>query len=165
MMLSGRKVVFNVSKEGLYYHDTVHCAIVLVSTVAENCKGFTRREYEDSKAGLWALGLVGYLSERDFTNMESSNMIVNCAVTPQYIKNADKIFSLDVPSMKGKSVRRRPEALVSDYVEIPKDILSMNMGLEVSVNVMFINKLDFLVSVSKRLKFTTIEYIPKRLER
>ena len=67
--------------------------------------------------------------------------------------------------MKGKSVRRRPEAVVSDYVEIPKQILSMNTGLEVSVDVMLINKLDFLVSVSKQLKFTTIEYTPNMSEK
>ena len=83
-------------------------------------------------------------------------MIANCHVTPEDIKNTDKIFGPDVPSMRGKSVRRRSEAVVSDYVEIPKGILSMNTGLEVSVNVMFISKLSFLVSVSKILNFTTI---------
>ena len=83
-------------------------------------------------------------------------MTVNLPFMPQDIKNADKIFGPDVPSTKGKSFRRRPEAVVSDYVEIPKGILSMNTGLEVSVNVMFISKLSFLVSVSKILKFTTI---------
>ena len=41
----------------------------------------------------------------------------------------------------------------------------MNTGLDVSVDVMFINKLTFLVSVSKQLKFNTIEYIPNRSER
>ena len=67
--------------------------------------------------------------------------------------------------MKGKSVRRRPEDVVPKYVEIPKDILSTETGLEASVDVMFISKLDFLVIVSKRLKFTTIEYIPNRSEK
>ena len=39
------------------------------------------------------------------------------------------------------------------------------MGLEVSVDVMSVKNMDFLVSVSKRLKFVTIEYIPNRLEK
>ena len=164
-MFPGREVVFNVSTNVLYYHNTVDRAIVLVNAVAENREGFTRPEYEGAKAARRALGLVGYLLERYFTSMVSYNMILNFPFTPQDIKNNDKIFGPDVPYMKGKSIRSRPEAVVSDYFNIPKDILSMNMGLEVSVNVMFINKLDFLVSVSKRLKFTTIEYIPKRLER
>ena len=41
----------------------------------------------------------------------------------------------------------------------------MNAGLEVSVGVMFVNKLDFLVSASNRLKFTTIVYTTNILEK
>ena len=67
--------------------------------------------------------------------------------------------------MKGKSVRRRLEAIIRYYVEIPEDILGMNINLKVLVDVMFVNKLTFLVSVSKRLKFTKIEYIPNSLEK
>ena len=162
MMMLGREVVFNVSTTGLYYHDTVDFAIVLVNTVDDNREGFTRREYEGAKAAWRALGLVRYPLEQDFTNTVSSNMIVNFPVRPQDIKNADKIFSPDVPSIKSKSVMRRPEAVVSDYFEILEEILSMNTGLEVSADVMFINNLAFLVSVSKLIKFTTIEYIPNR---
>ena len=75
------------------------------------------------------MGLVGCPSERDFTNMVISNMIVNCPVTPRDIKNSNKICVPDVPYMKGKSFRRRPEDVVSDYIEIPKEILSMDTGL------------------------------------
>ena len=135
---------------------------MLVNTVDDNREGFTRREYEGAKAVWRALGLVRYPLEQDFTNTVSSNMIVNFPVRPQDIKNADKIFSPDVPSIKSKSVMRRPEAVVSDYFEILEEILSMNTGLEVSADVMFINNLAFLVSVSKLIKFTTIEYIPNR---
>ena len=41
----------------------------------------------------------------------------------------------------------------------------MNAVLEVSVDIMFINKMAFLMSVRKRLKFTKIEYIPNRSEK
>ena len=67
--------------------------------------------------------------------------------------------------MKEKSVRRQTEALVADYFDIPEEILRMNAGFEVSLNVIFVNKLAFLESVSKSLKFTMIEYIPNRLEK
>ena len=155
-MLPGREVVSNVPTNGLYYHNTMECVIVIVKTVVENREGFTRQEYEGEKAARRALGLVGYPLEWDFTNMVSSNIIVNCPFTPQDLKKSDNIFGPDVPSMKGKYVRRSPESVVYDYVNTPKKILSMNTGLEVSINFMFINKLAFLVSVSKQLKFTTI---------
>ena len=41
----------------------------------------------------------------------------------------------------------------------------MNACMEVSVDVVFVNKLNFMVSVIKRLKFTTIKYTPNRLEK
>ena len=105
---------------------------------------------------------MGYPLKRDFTNIVSSKMIVNCSVMPQDIENADNIFGPDVPSMKGKSVRKRPKDIVSNYVGIPKETMSINTGLEVSVDVMFINKIALLVSVSKQLKFTRIEYTPNK---
>ena len=46
-----------------------------------------------------------------------------------------------------------------DYVDIPREILGSSKELEVSTEIMFINKLLFLVSIIRRLKFTTIEYL------
>ena len=45
MMLLGKEVVFNVSTNVLYYHNTVDRAILIVNTVADNCEGFTCQEY------------------------------------------------------------------------------------------------------------------------
>ena len=41
-------------------------------------------------------------------------------------------------------------------MEIPKEILEIQTDLEVSVDVMSVNKLPFLLSGSKRLNSTTI---------
>ena len=42
-MFPGREVFFNVSTNGLYYHNTMEHTIVLVKTVAENCEGLKTR--------------------------------------------------------------------------------------------------------------------------
>ena len=44
MMLPGRDFVFNVLTNYPYYHNTVDRAIVIVNTVVENRKGFTRQD-------------------------------------------------------------------------------------------------------------------------
>ena len=154
-MLPGREVVFKVSTKGLYFQDTVDRAIVLLNTETENCEGFTHREYKGSDAASCALKLVGYLPERKISIMVSSNMKTNSTVTSHKIQNSNKIFGPDIPSMKGKSFRRRPKSAVRDYVEILEEILRMKTDLEVLVDVIFVNKLPFLVSTSKILKFTT----------
>ena len=53
-------------------------------------------------------------------------------------------------------MRRKPSSVVTDYVEIPREILESRKELEVSTDIMFINKILFLASISRRLKFTTI---------
>ena len=112
LMLPGREVVFNVSTNGLYFHDTVDRITILLNMVADNREGFTHRDYEGAKEACRALGLVGYPLERDFSNMASSNMNTNCPDTSCDIQNSSNIFGPDVPSTKGKSVRRQLEAVV-----------------------------------------------------
>ena len=108
--------------------------------------------------------LLGFPSERDMSNIVRSNMIYNCPVTLQDVKNSKLIFGPDANSLKGKSVSRKPAIVVTDYVEIPWEIFELLKELEVSIDIMFINKLLFRVSISRGLKCTTIEYISNRSE-
>ena len=86
--------------------------------------------------------LLVFLSERDFDNMVRSSMIVNCLVTFSDVKNAKLIFGPDITSLKGKSVRRKTASVVTDYIEIPREILKSRKELEVSTDIIFINKLS-----------------------
>ena len=67
--------------------------------------------------------LLGFPPERDFENMVRSNMIVNFPVTFSDVKKAKLLFGADIISLKGKSVRCKPASVVTDYVEIPREIL------------------------------------------
>jgi hypothetical protein len=127
----------------------------MVNTVKANREGLTDREFERAKAAQRALGLVGYPSPRDFKNMVRSNMIKNCSVTSNDVDNAHKLFGNDIATLRGKTARNAPEAVVADYVEIPKDILDMNKAVTIAANVMFVNGLPFVVTISRKIKFTT----------
>ena len=56
-------------------------------------------------------------------------------------------------------VRHKPDSIVTGYVEIPQKILKLIKELEFSVEIMFVNKLPLLLSITKGLEFTRIEYI------
>ena len=74
--------------------------------------------------------LLAFLLERDFGNMIHSNMIVKCPVIFDDVKNAILIFGPDAISLKGKSVIRKPDSVVTDYIDIPREILKSRKGLE-----------------------------------
>jgi hypothetical protein len=72
-----KNVIFKQSRSGLYYHDTKDRSVVMVNTVKENREGYTHWEFERAKVARRALGMVGYPSPVDFTNMVRANMIIN----------------------------------------------------------------------------------------
>jgi hypothetical protein len=164
LIMPNREILFQLSPSGLYYHDAADRMenVILVNTVAKNREGFTNKEFQGARAARRASQLLGFPSDRDFGNMVRANMIVNCPVTHHDVSNAKKIFGPDTRSLKGKSGRRKTQPVVGNYVAIPREIFAMLKAVEVAIDIMFVNKLPFLVSISKRLKFTTIEYIPDR---
>jgi hypothetical protein len=157
-----KDVIFAASASGLYYHDTNNRSVVMVTTIKSNRGGLTDREFEKAKAARRALGLVGYPSPWDFKNMVISNMIKKCSVTSTDMDNAHKLFGDDIASLRGKTVRNTPGVVVADYAEIPKEIIDMNKAVTIAADVMFVNGLPFVVTISRKIKFTTTEYVPSR---
>jgi hypothetical protein len=137
---------------------------VLVTIVKENKEGFTDREFTRAEAARRALGLVGYPSPREFKNMVRSNMIKNCTVTPTDIDNAHKVFGADIATLRGKKVRRTQDALLADYVAIPKEIMDLNKEVTLAADVLLINGMPFVTSLSRKVKFATMEYVSSRSE-
>ena len=67
--------------------------------------------------------LLVFPSKQDFENMVRLNMIINCPVIFGNVKIAKLIFGPDINLLEGKSVRCNPDSVVTDYVEIPREIL------------------------------------------
>ena len=116
-----KEVRFQLSPNGLYYFDAAYRenSVLLLNMVSDNQEGFTRRDYKGDQEARQMMHLLGFPSEHNFENMVHLNMIVNCPVTFDDVKNAKLIFGPDITSFKGKLVRRKTASVVTDYVEIP----------------------------------------------
>ena len=89
-------------------------------------------------------------------------MILNCPVTVEDFIRADKIYGRDIHSLKGKTTRTQPNRLVTDYVEIPPSVLEKNKHMTLSIDIMYVNIIPFVTTISRNIKFTTAEAIQKR---
>ena len=107
--------------------------------------------------------MVGYPSDKVFRNVVNFGMIPKCLVTLDDIKNYNTIFIPDVSSLKGKMMRRQPNLVVSNYTKAQKDILQLHNTVSVVVDIMFVNGMTFLVSISIHVKFTMFQFIGKRM--
>ena len=125
MVLQDREVKFQLIPNAQYYFDAMNRenSVLLINTVSENQEGFTKRVYKGALEAWQAIHLLGFLSEHYFENMVRLNMIINCPVTFDDVKNAKLIFVPGITSLKGKSVRHKPDSVVRDYVEILREIL------------------------------------------
>ncbi|KAL7447969.1 hypothetical protein ACHAXS_000114, partial [Conticribra weissflogii] len=105
------------------------------------------------------MAIVGHPTEQEFTNMVRLNMIQNCNVTPEAITNAFKIFRPDLAGVRGKTVQRKPERVMTEYVAIPRDLMELHKYVDIAGDVMFVNGVPHLVTASLGLNLTTVKYL------
>jgi hypothetical protein len=107
------------------------------------------------------MGMIGVPTEREYQGLVSQHFLQDCPITLSDIANAHKIFGPDLVNIGGKTVRCKPEHVSTEIVEIPQRILSNQQNVTLSVDVMFVNQVRFLVSSSRNINLTTIEFIPR----
>ena len=52
--------------------------------------------------------------------------------------------------------------LVTDYVEIPPSVLEKNKHVNLSIDIMYVNRIPFVTTFSRNIKFTTVKAIQNR---
>ncbi len=106
------------------------------------------------------MGMIGTPTEREYQALVCLNLLQVCPITNSDIVNAHKIFGLDLANIRGKMVCRQPEHVSMEIVDIPQQILATQSNVTLSADVMFVNGVPFLVSSSRNINLTTIEYVP-----
>jgi hypothetical protein len=82
---------------------------VFENTVQRNFKGYTRHDIKKAQKARRLQGMIGNLTEQEFTGMVCEKLIANCPVTVQDIHNADQIFGPDPANLTAKTNRTKPE--------------------------------------------------------
>jgi hypothetical protein len=106
--------------------------------------------------------MLGHPTDPEFLGMVRGGMISNCAVTVNAVKNAHQILGPDLTGVRGRMVRRHPESVTTDYVQIPRAILERHQLVTLVVDVMFVIGLPFLVSVARGLNLVTAKFTPSQ---
>ena len=83
-------------------------------------------------------------------------------MTASDVSRADKSYGKDIHALEGETSRTKPKPVVIDYMVMPKNILENNKNITLSIDIMFVNKIPFVTTISRNIKFTTVEVIQKR---
>ena len=100
---------------------------------------------------------VGIPYEAEFAKMVSGNHVKNAPVTVQDISNARAIFGPLLENTRGKTVRKKPERV--EVVRVDHDFHKINHFVTLTADVMFVNGNKFLVTLSRRIRLFTAEFI------
>jgi hypothetical protein len=84
-------------------------------------------------------------------------------MTRNYIPNAEHIFGPDTGSLKGNTVRETSDQVRSgDLVPVPATIMAHYIRVVLCVEFMKVNKMQFLVTISRAIKFGTVAWLKNR---
>jgi hypothetical protein len=106
--------------------------------------------------------MIGNPTECKFVGMVREKLIANCPVTVRNIQNAHRNFCPDLANLRGKTTRTNPKHVRADYVKIPRDFIELHKYVTIVAEVMFVNGLPFLVTLSRRISLVTIKFLPSR---
>jgi hypothetical protein len=89
----------------------------------------------------------------------TNNLLPNCPVTPGDVTAANNIFGPDIGSLKGKTVRKPQKAVIESNTPIPRDIYERYKMVTLCIDIMYVNNIPFLTSISRHLHFGTVEWL------
>ena len=138
-------------------------AIAMIQTVRDNYEGYTKREVQEATLARKAQLNLGCPTEKEFAKMVSSSSgVSNIPIDPIAVTHARAIFGPDLPNKRGKEVRGKPDRVDTALVKIPADLARLHHVVTLTADVMFVNGVAFLVTLSRKLRLVTAEHIPTR---
>jgi hypothetical protein len=158
----GTVLDFKPSVSGLHYCDSCDYGTMLINTVAEKRSKYTRRAFEQAALARRIQNVVGRPSTRDFLKIVEGGMLRNCPVSRNDIMTAEDIFGPNLGSLKGKTVRSKNAHVPSLVADVPYHIIKLHKDVTVCFDIMFVNKIAFLITVSRNIRFGTTERLLSR---
>ena len=100
--------------------------------------------------------MIGQPSYANFMAIIQNYILPNLDISVKDVENAHRIFGKDLGSIQGKYFRLRPDAVTTDYIQVSPDIMALHQDVTIVVDVMHIDGIQFLITTSRNIQFTTV---------
>ena len=99
---------------------------------------------------------------RRFQHIVSKNLVKNCPIESCHIQAADDTFGPNIGSLKGKTRRRTVPHVYAHVDPVPPPILEHHRAVTLCIDLMFVNKIPFFITISRDLRIGTVSWLRNR---
>ncbi|KAG7356172.1 enoyl-CoA hydratase [Nitzschia inconspicua] len=163
----GSTIRFEPSHRGVYKHEITSTSInnlwdfTLINTVAECAEKYTPQELTRAKEARRLQNIIMRPGSRYFKDMAIQHLH-GCPITSRDVTIADNVYGPNLGSLKGKTTRRPVPSVSNRNDPVPPPILATHNHLGLSTDIFFINKMTFLSTYSRDLRFRTVVTLANR---
>jgi hypothetical protein len=157
---TGRTMVFKPTSKGLYALADHATGWVHVNMVADRQREYTKQEYRDAVLARKIQNIIMFPGVRAYTKIADSQLIANCPIGHVDIVTAEQIFGPNLGALKGKTTKQSSVPVAGHLNGVPPSILERYQDVTLAVDIMFVNKIPFLITTSRGLHFGTVKNLP-----
>jgi hypothetical protein len=147
---------------GLHYYRPPDNGVVLLNTVSLNTQGFTKQKVKATKVAIALQSKLGHPSKADMHWIIKQNMVKGCPVMILDVDNALTVHGPSIPALKGKTAKKKPAVVNRDLVKAPREFMKLVKDVTLCVDIFFVNKVPFIITLSLKIYFTTVTHLDNR---
>ena len=132
----------------------------MIETDRNNFEGYTKKQVENAILARKMQAMVARTPEEKFKDMVRHKILSNCRIKVDDITNAHAIFGPNRSILKGATVRQKPDRVDTKYTQIPRDFYELHKFFTLAADVMFVNDVKCLVTLSRDIRLFTTEFLP-----
>ncbi len=155
-------LLFKEHANGLHFFNPRQVDFAFIKAVESNMLLFSKQQVvrTDKTRSLYAS--LRFFSKQDFLWILRFNQIKDCPVMVKDAMVAYKIWGQSVAALKGKTVRKKPEAVKTETVHILKEICKLHKEVTLTIDIFLVNFIPFFVTLSRVLYFMKVTHLPDR---
>ena len=127
-----------------------------IDTVEKSKQNFSKRDQLRANRVRRFQHVAAHPSDETIIYSAMTNGIKNSPITKRDVKMAYDMLGRSKYGVEGKNVRRQPDAVTTESMPVPTTILDYYTDVSISVDVMHVNQVPFLISVSEHIHYGTI---------
>ena len=120
---------------------------------------YTKHEYCDVILAWKIQNIIMFPGVHGFTKIVNSQLIANLPISHVDIAAAERVFGPNLGALKGKMPKHRSVPVAGTIDSFPLSILNQFQEVVLTIDLMFVNKLPFLITVSCSPHFGTVEFL------